>query len=36
MNGFKKRDADDDGLGDVCDSDPGCGTCGGENSEIEC
>jgi hypothetical protein len=32
----QQLDADDDGLGDVCDPDPGCGTCGGANCEIEC
>ena len=29
-------DADDDGMGDVCDSEPGCGGCGQPTCEVSC
>ena len=29
-------DADDDGIGDVCDDTPGCGGCGGPDCEESC
>ena len=35
MCNSNQSDADGDGIGDVCDPDPGCGGCGG-SCEIEC
>jgi hypothetical protein len=32
----QQRDADGDGIGDVCDTTPGCGGCGQPQCETQC